>query len=195
MRPGGEGSMLARVLTLRFDPALEAFDDGPLQEFLRSKEVHAISDHFFIRDGVPYLAVLVTYGLPPATMAAPQPEKAQGGEPAGSNRVYRGGGWINNARNSRASNRNNDEPGNRNDNLGFRLLSTRRCQRARFKDRARAPRPCPGGSSGSGEEPDEQQQPAASGRPEGATAAAGNTRLGRGRAGPRRPVSRRDRLV
>ena len=87
MRPGGEGSMLARVLTLRFDPALEAFDDGPLQEFLRSKEVHAISDHFFIRDGVPYLAVLVTYGLPPATMAAPQPEKAQGGEPAWRSQV------------------------------------------------------------------------------------------------------------
>ena len=30
--------MLARVMTLRFDPALEAFDDGPLQEFLKAEE-------------------------------------------------------------------------------------------------------------------------------------------------------------
>ena len=28
--------MLARVLTSRFDPALEAFDDGPLQELLKT---------------------------------------------------------------------------------------------------------------------------------------------------------------
>ena len=93
---------------------------------------------------------------------------------SGSNRVNRGGSWINNARNCRASNRNNNPPGNRNNNLGFRLLSTRRRQGARFTDRARVPGPCPGGSSCSGEQPDEQQQPAASGRPECATAVAGN---------------------
>ena len=92
----------------------------------------------------------------------------------GSNRVNRGGSWINNARNCRASNRNNNPPGNRNNNLGFRLLSTRRRQGARFTDRARVPGPSPGGSSCSGEQPDEQQQPAASGRPECATAVAGN---------------------
>ena len=78
LRAGGEGSMLARVLTLRFDPALEAFDDGPLQEFLKSKEVHAIRDHFFVRDGTPYLAVLVTYGLRLAATPVEPPEKAQG---------------------------------------------------------------------------------------------------------------------
>ena len=65
-----------------------------------------------------------------------------------------------------APNRNNDEHGNRNDNLGLRLLSKRSRQRVRFKDRARVPTPCPSGSSRSGEEWDEQQQPAASGRPE-----------------------------
>ena len=43
--------MLARVLTLRFDPALETFDNGTLQEFLKAKEVHAIREHFFVRDG------------------------------------------------------------------------------------------------------------------------------------------------
>jgi hypothetical protein len=49
----------------------------------------------------------------------------------GSNRVNRGGGWNNNAVNCRSANRNNDAPGNRNDNLGFRLLSARHCRRRR----------------------------------------------------------------
>jgi hypothetical protein len=43
---------------------------------------------------------------------------------AGANRVNRGGSWNNKPANVRAANRNNNEPGNRNNNLGFRLLST-----------------------------------------------------------------------
>lgn len=39
----------------------------------------------------------------------------------GSNRVNRGGSWNNNPRNCRVSNRNNNNPDNRNNNLGFRL--------------------------------------------------------------------------
>jgi len=42
----------------------------------------------------------------------------------GSNRVNRGGSWNNNARNVRVANRNNNNPDNRNNNLGFRLSST-----------------------------------------------------------------------
>jgi hypothetical protein len=41
----------------------------------------------------------------------------------GSNRVNRGGGWNNNAVNCRSANRNRNAPGNRNDNVGFRLVS------------------------------------------------------------------------
>ncbi|MCP5007363.1 MAG: SUMF1/EgtB/PvdO family nonheme iron enzyme [Planctomycetes bacterium] len=40
----------------------------------------------------------------------------------GSNRVIRGGSWNNNARNCRSSNRNNNDPSNDNNNLGFRLV-------------------------------------------------------------------------
>lgn len=40
----------------------------------------------------------------------------------GSNRVNRGGSWNNNAKNARSSNRNRNNPDNRNNNLGFRLL-------------------------------------------------------------------------
>lgn len=43
---------------------------------------------------------------------------------SGSNRVMRGGSWNNDASNCRSAYRNNATPGNRNDNLGFRLLST-----------------------------------------------------------------------
>jgi formylglycine-generating enzyme required for sulfatase activity len=38
----------------------------------------------------------------------------------GANRVNRGGSWNNEAANCRAANRDNNEPGIRNNNLGFR---------------------------------------------------------------------------
>ena len=63
--------MLTRVITLRFDPILGAFDDGPLREFLKDKEVLSIRDHFFVKHEVPYLAVLVTYDLYRPEAAAP----------------------------------------------------------------------------------------------------------------------------
>ncbi|MEM8485580.1 MAG: SUMF1/EgtB/PvdO family nonheme iron enzyme [Bacteroidota bacterium] len=50
----------------------------------------------------------------------------------GSNRVIRGGSWNNNARNARSANRNNWRPDNRNNNVGFRVLSTWYCQRTPF---------------------------------------------------------------
>ena len=37
-------------------------------------------------------------------------------------RVVRGGSWNNTAANARGAYRNNNEPGNRNNNLGFRLV-------------------------------------------------------------------------
>jgi len=39
----------------------------------------------------------------------------------GSNRVNRGGSWNNNPDNCRVANRNNNNPDNRNNNIGFRL--------------------------------------------------------------------------
>lgn len=39
----------------------------------------------------------------------------------GPKRVLRGGSWNSNARSCRAANRNWNDPGNRNDNIGFRL--------------------------------------------------------------------------
>ncbi len=39
----------------------------------------------------------------------------------GDNRVLRGGSWINNGRNCRSANRNNNSPDNANNDIGFRL--------------------------------------------------------------------------
>lgn len=47
---------------------------------------------------------------------------------SGSNRVIRGGSWNNNPQNLRSANRNNNTPDNSNDNVGFRLVSTKVCQ-------------------------------------------------------------------
>ena len=43
------------------------------------------------------------------------------------NRVNRGGIWNNDSRNCSASNRDNNNPDNRNDNLGFRLAVPQHC--------------------------------------------------------------------
>ena len=45
--------MQVRVVTLRFDPVLERFDESPLQELLKGKEVFTIRDHFFVMKGMP----------------------------------------------------------------------------------------------------------------------------------------------
>ena len=52
----------------------------------------------------------------------------------GSNRVNRGGSWRNDASNCRASYRNRNDPGNRNDNIGFRLASTLRHKRMKLSN-------------------------------------------------------------
>ena len=55
--------MQIRVVTLKFSPALGGFDDEPLRDLLKDKEVLSISDHFFLKDGSPYLVVVVTYNV------------------------------------------------------------------------------------------------------------------------------------
>ena len=64
------------------------------------------------------------------------------GSPAeGANRVNRGGSWNNNARNCRPANRDRNEPGNRNNNLGFRvaLAPSSRTWRMPFSGQAGGP--------------------------------------------------------
>lgn len=53
--------MLIKMISLAFDSVLGTFDDSPLREFLKDKEIISIRDHFFIRNEVPYLTVVVRY--------------------------------------------------------------------------------------------------------------------------------------
>jgi ATP-dependent DNA helicase RecQ len=55
--------MLAKIFTLRFNELTDSFDDTPLQEFIKNKEILSLRDHFFMRHEVPYLAVIVSYNL------------------------------------------------------------------------------------------------------------------------------------
>jgi len=48
-------------------------------------------------------------------------KKNSGRRPSGTNRVNRGGSWNNNANHCRVANRNNNNPTNSNNNIGFRI--------------------------------------------------------------------------
>ena len=52
-------------------------------------------------------------------------EKGDGSPDAGSERVNRGGSWNNTPANCRCANRDNNEPANRNNKLGFRVVCER----------------------------------------------------------------------
>ena len=54
--------------------------------------------------------------------------------------VLRGGSWNNNADNARAVQRNRNNPGNRNDNRGFRLVSSAHIAASATVARDRRPR-------------------------------------------------------
>lgn len=69
--------MLLCVFTLRFNSATERFDDSAIAGFLADKEVLSIKDHFFVKDDVPYLALVVCYRAPAAPPAASTPKAGQ----------------------------------------------------------------------------------------------------------------------
>jgi ATP-dependent DNA helicase RecQ len=59
--------MQVKIFTLRFNPVTDGFDDSTVAGFLADKEVLSIRDHFFLKDDVPYLTLVVRYrtvGLP-----------------------------------------------------------------------------------------------------------------------------------
>ena len=60
---------------------------------------------------------------PVLEVSPPGATTSTGGRPWRSNRVNRGGSWNNSSRNCRCANRNRNEPGNRNNNLDFRLAA------------------------------------------------------------------------
>ncbi len=69
--------MMMRVFTLRFSPVMDGFDDSPITEFLGDKAVLSLKEHFFIRNEIPYLAIVITYDIRHEDM--PQKAKTKGG--------------------------------------------------------------------------------------------------------------------
>jgi superfamily II DNA helicase RecQ len=69
--------MPTRVFTLAFDPATEHFNDEPVRQFLADKEVLSVHDHFFVKDGLPYLALVACY-RPGTAAPAPGPSTDRG---------------------------------------------------------------------------------------------------------------------
>ena len=53
--------MLVKIISLTFDSVRGGFDDSSLREFLKDKEVVSISDHFFVRNEVPFLTLIIKY--------------------------------------------------------------------------------------------------------------------------------------
>lgn len=71
--------MRVQLLTLRFAPALGAFDDRPLTEALRGKHVLEVREHFFCVHEIPHLACLIAYD--DAAPAPPAPATTGGRAP------------------------------------------------------------------------------------------------------------------
>jgi hypothetical protein len=64
--------MRVQLFTFRFSPTLGAFDDTPLKDFVRDKEVLAFREHFFVVSDVPHVLCVVTFQdtvVPPEAIA------------------------------------------------------------------------------------------------------------------------------
>ncbi len=61
--------MFYSTLTLRYDPEQNGFDDRPLDEFCRSRELLSVKDHFFEQGGIPHLLLCISWRMPPAGSA------------------------------------------------------------------------------------------------------------------------------
>lgn len=53
--------MLVKIFSITFNSALGGFDDTELREFLKDKDVISIQDHFFMKNEVPYLTLVIKY--------------------------------------------------------------------------------------------------------------------------------------
>jgi superfamily II DNA helicase RecQ len=72
--------MLAKIFTLRFNELTDCFDDTPLRDFMKDKEILSIREHFFMRHEIPYLTIVVAYnprsGTPPETAKKKQRDES-----------------------------------------------------------------------------------------------------------------------
>ncbi len=55
--------MLSKIITLKFNSAIESFDDTAVSDFIKDKDILSIKDHFFIKDEIPYLVIIIIYRM------------------------------------------------------------------------------------------------------------------------------------
>ena len=53
--------MLVKIFSMTFNSVVGGFDDEPLRDFIKDKEVISIRDHLFVRNEIPYLTLIVKY--------------------------------------------------------------------------------------------------------------------------------------
>lgn len=53
--------MLIKIFSFIFNSASGSFDDSSLKDFIKNVEVISVQDHFFIRNEIPYLTLIVKY--------------------------------------------------------------------------------------------------------------------------------------
>jgi superfamily II DNA helicase RecQ len=56
--------MRVKVVTLQYAPSRGGFDERPLADLIRDKEILAVREHFFSVHDLPHLACLITYQQP-----------------------------------------------------------------------------------------------------------------------------------
>ena len=57
--------MQLRIFTLPFNPVTQSFDDSGVTGFMADKDVLSIRDHFFTKDDIPYLTLVISYRVAP----------------------------------------------------------------------------------------------------------------------------------
>jgi hypothetical protein len=53
--------LLIKVFTLKFSESTDGFQDEPVRAFMLDKEITSVREHFFIRNNVPYLVIVISY--------------------------------------------------------------------------------------------------------------------------------------
>ena len=53
--------MLVKIISLTFNSVQGDFNDSALRDFIKDKEVISITDHFFERNEIPYLTLIIKY--------------------------------------------------------------------------------------------------------------------------------------
>jgi ATP-dependent DNA helicase RecQ len=90
--------MRTRLFTLRYSESLGGFDETPLREFQRDREIVAFREHFFVVHEVPHLLCVLTYQDPVLTATGEATDTAASGmrDPGATRRATtpqgRGGG-------------------------------------------------------------------------------------------------------